>query len=307
MRRALAFVAGSAAVVAAAWACVPADTRPAPGSLLVTISPSPAVAHGTLTADGWTVTFDRVLLGIGNAGLGQSCAIYGEANYDRLLDVKYDAGQKLGLLHGLGVCDVDFRVGAPSVDAIVGPGATEADKDRFREGGVDFYQHNPTGIAAEIALTATRGGETKRFVLDVRTRLRFRACTLDGDASTFAVDLQGNVDLTYDIAIEAEAILRDDVDAAAPLRFDPFAKADTDGDGIVTLGELAAQSIDEVRDGGAFEAGTYEVDEAGITQRGRPILVSNLADWVYEILAPTMPRWRDTGQCLATLNRRGPN
>jgi hypothetical protein len=287
-----------------AFECVPADTRPAPGSLTFTVSPSPAVAQGVVTADGWAISFDRVLLGIGNEGLGEACAVYGEASYDRILDVTREANQHLGIVHGLGQCDVDFRIAAPSTDAILGNGVTDDDKTRLRTPGGDAYVPSG-GIAADVAATATRGGVTKHFHLSFRPRVRFQRCSLDPDAGLPAVDLESNVDLTYDIRIEAEALLRDDVSVAARLRFDPFANADTDGDGTVTLDELRAVPIEDVRDAGPFEAGTYEVDDAGQLVRGRPVVIATLGDYVYLLLAPTLARFRDTGTCIPSARNRG--
>lgn len=302
MRRFIAVSALACAVagVAALDACVKADTRPTPGTLTLTVSPSPAVANGVVTVDGWAITFDRVLVAMGNAGLGEACAVYAEANYDRILDVTSKGDQKLGILHGIGQCDVDFRMEAPSVDALLGDGVTEADKTALRTPGGDPYV--PLGgVSADIALSATRGGVTKRFHLSFRSRIRYRDCAFAPDSGP-AVDLESNVDLTYDLRVEAEVMLRDDVDAASSLRFDPFANADANGDGVITLDELRAIPIGAVRDGGAFEAGTYEIGEAG-TVRGVPIVIETLGDYVYQLLVPRLVRYRDTGACTPTKRR----
>lgn len=290
---------GGAVLVAPA--CVPADDRPPPGSLTVTVSPSPAVQNGVTTADGWTIAFPRVLVAMGNASLDDGCVSYGEANYDRVLDVTSGAGQKLGILHGLGQCDLRFRVAPPSSDALLGAGVTEADKTAMRTPGDDAYV--PLGgIAVDVLATATRGADAKRLHLLFRPSLRYQHCTLGGgDADAAAVNLESNVDLAYDVRIEAESLLRDDVDAAAPLRFDPFAAADTNGDGDVTLDELRAVPLARVRDGGAFEAGTYEVDDAGVLRSGTPVTIATLGDYVYLVLMPTFPRFRGTGACTPTV------
>ena len=290
------------AAAAIAVACVPADTRPPPSALTLTVSPSPAVATGVVTTDGWSIVFDRVLVNLGNAGLGETCTIYGEADYDRLLDVTRDGGQALGVIHGIGSCDVDFRLGPPSADSILGEGVTEDDKTRLRTPGGDPYV--PLGgIAAEIALTARRAGVTKQFRLMFRSRIRYRDCTPVADSGLPAVELPGSSALTYDLRIEAEAILRDDVDVSSSLRFDPLANADTNADGVITLDELRAVPIDVLRDGGAFEAGTYTVDDAGIVRRGQPVVIATLGDYIYEVLTPTLARYRDTGTCVATGRR----
>jgi hypothetical protein len=298
----------AAAGIAALDACVPADDRPTPGKLTLTVSPSPAVQNGVVTADGWSVAFERVLVGIGNASLGNECARYSDSRYDRLLDVTSKSGQKLSFLYGIGTCDLGFRVAAPTSDAVLGEGVTEADKTALRTPGGDPYV--PLGgVAMDVTGAATRNGVTKRFHLVFRPRVRYANCKLEPDAGK-AVDLQSNDDETFDIRIEAEAVLRDDVDAAtASLRFEPFAAADKDGDGIVTLDELRAVPIASVRDSGAFEAGIYEFDDdAGIFRAGRAVTIESLGDYVYELLLPSLPRFRGTGTCGAGVGvgRGGP-
>jgi hypothetical protein len=287
----------AAAGVAALDACVPADDRPTPGKLTLTVSPSPAVQNGVVTADGWSVVFERVLVGIGRASLGNSCARYSDSSYDRLLDVTTKSNQKLSILYGIGQCDLRFRVSSPSSDAVLGEGVTEDDKTALRTPGGDAYV--PLGgIAMDVTGAATRNGVTKRFHLVFRPRVRYADCRLEPDAGQ-AVDLQSNVDEVFDIRIEAEAVLRDDPDAAtASLRFEPFAAADKNGDGVVTLDELRAVPIASVRDAGSFEAGIYEFDDdAGIFRAGRAVAIESLGDYVYELLLPSLPRFRGTGTC----------
>jgi hypothetical protein len=57
--------------------------------------------------------------------------------------------------------------------------------------------------------------------------------------------------------------------------------------------------------GGPFEAGTYEIDDAGQVVRGAPIVIDTLGDYVYELLTPTLARFRDTGSCVSTGRGRG--
>ncbi|CAN5925580.1 hypothetical protein BH11MYX4_BH11MYX4_06380 [soil metagenome] len=282
-------------MVAAFQGCVPADTRPVPGSLTVTVSPSPGVLGGVVTADGWSVSFERVLVAIGGVRLGDSCLTYTEPDYDRVLDVTTKAQQKLSITYAVGTRSFGFRVMPPSTDALLGDGVTEDDKTLLRTPGADAYVERG-GIAYSIAGHATRGAVTKRFQLLFRPRVRYQNCVLVPDGGD-PVDLPSASSLVYDIRIEAEAVLREDLDAAAALRFEPFANADTNGDGQITLDELRAVPIATVRDGGAFEAGTYDVDDAGVLRQGRPIVIETFGDYVYEVLIPSIPRFKESGTC----------
>src|SRR5262249_14232557 len=85
------------------------------------------------------------------------------------------------------------------------------------------------------------------------------------------------------------------------LRFEPFASADSNNDGNVTLDELRAVPIDKLRDGGAFEAGTYEFDDAGAAVQVRNVAITSLGDYVYVVLMPTLARFRDIGACTANV------
>src|SRR5262245_28903782 len=88
----------SGAIALAVYACVPADTRPPPATLTLTVSPSPAAVAGVVTVDGWSVTFDRVFIAMGNGSFSDACTVYGEAGYDRLINLAAGPGQKLGIL-----------------------------------------------------------------------------------------------------------------------------------------------------------------------------------------------------------------
>ena len=49
--------------------CLPADTRPTPASLVLTAEASAAMTAGVATSDGWQITFERLLMGVGRARL----------------------------------------------------------------------------------------------------------------------------------------------------------------------------------------------------------------------------------------------
>src|SRR5689334_23980887 len=107
--------------------CLPADTRPPPGSILLLVSS--ADQPTTVTDDGWSITIDRLLLAMGDASLGFNCKTYSESDYLRLLDARITTDQKLVVLYGEGRCYFDFGVRWPTSDTVLGEGITEADRD----------------------------------------------------------------------------------------------------------------------------------------------------------------------------------
>jgi hypothetical protein len=181
-----------------------------------------------------------------------------------------------------------------------------------------------SGVSVDLGGVATKGEMTKRFRIVYRRRVRYQRCTATAppaDASAAdlnraaalvdagnPVDLTSNANETFDLRIEPEAIFRDDVNpTAASLRFEAFASGDVDGDGQISLDELRQIPIRSIRDAGEFEAGTYEVDDAGVLRQGKPIVIETLGDFVYELLVPTLLRFRGVGWCVGTVGRRMPD
>ncbi|MFO0639543.1 MAG: hypothetical protein U0183_10065 [Polyangiaceae bacterium] len=315
------------AVVAA---CVPADTRPVPSSVFLTVAASPVTRQGLVTEDGWTITFDKVLVGIGRSSISSSCVRYNEANYDRVLEVSRADPQKLSVLYGIGRCDVRFRVGTPSSEALLGEGTTDADAVKMRTRAADRWV-NRGGVGLEIAGVARRGAEEKRFDFVFRPQVRYSACApfsdggssliIGGDAGEEDIDaaigdsgadaeppppegigevLEGEAAIGRELRIEAETLFRP---GGAGARFDPYAAADMDGDGTVTLEELVRVPIAQVRDGGVFEAGLVTRNDPNAPETGgRAVAIESLGDYVVVVLLPGVLRYGPTGRCDANLN-----
>jgi hypothetical protein len=273
---------------------LPADTRPEPGSVLTTVTGSESTRDGVTTVDGWALSFDRVLLGIGPVQLGDDCikyAEYSEPGYDRVLDLTRPDAQKLSIMYGLGRCDIDFQVSPPSEDAVLGAGVSEAEKAFMRTPESDPYLLNE-GITLHVEGTSTRGTERLRFTWDIRQSLFYAECsaTIDGRFES-GLDLQGGKELTYNLSIEAESLFRDDVarETGVP-RFEPFAAADSlagNSDGVVQLEELRGMRLEDLRAMAPYAGGGSDVQ--------------SLADYVYRVLYPTFLRFRDTGSCRVAL------
>lgn len=290
----LAKLATWASLLALAAGCLPKDTRPPPSRVLFTATPSAATQAGQLeaeTADGWALTFERVLVSLGRASLdGDSCSVYSEANYGRVLSlVGAPAGQKISEGYALGACDFGFGIGSVSTDSLLGVGATTDDFDFMRTAGIDRYG-GPSGISMFVAGHAKKGDRTLSFAWPFRGRARYRECenTVDG-AVERGLSLTQSGDVTVDVTLHAEALFAESLeDYDAVLRFDPMANADAlgNGDGDVSLEELSLVSLTELQMGEAYSQG-----DAGV------IPLTNLEDYIYIGAAPRVARYQGTGKC----------
>jgi hypothetical protein len=308
--------------------CLPPDDRPPPGSVTFTVSPSAAVRDGVTTADGWNVTFSRLMLGIGRTSLSDGCAEYAEARYDRLLDVTKGSNQKLSIIYGLGQCDVRFRIASPSADALLGTGVTDGDKLHMGTYGTDAYARSTASIWVEGR--ATREGGSEEFHWLFRKSYRYTECRAPGDAgSMLPIDLRGNQAQSRDIVIDGETLFRDQPEPDATLRFAPFADADAvygNHDGVIDFDELERVPLpvaehEATGDGGKRDASaisteampdktdasidgsapyTYSEGGAFTSADGATRTVETLSDFVYILLLPTLPRLDGTEQCVSS-------
>ena len=304
-------------VGAFATACLPGDTRPVPGSLDVSVVAGTALAtrdHSFVTTDGWTVSYFRFLIGIGNASFdGDSCADYYDADYNRLLDLLVPGSQQLGLLYGLGQCDFGFRVSAPSATSVLGIAVTEADRALLGAPGTDAYSTN-RATDVYVSGNATNGATTKTFTWSFRQRVSYSQCVgppklevdkidlLSADAARIGdaglpgargFDMKGRAALTTELTVHGEALFLDRADPVrGALRFDPIAQADDrfgNHDGNVTLAELGLEPLPVAETNGD---GDYtEPGDGGIATW------KTLEDFVYLGLVPIVVRFEDGGSC----------
>jgi hypothetical protein len=257
------------------------------------VSPNDASQTGVTTSDGWTIAIERFLVGIGDASVGDACIGYSDAGYQRLLDARRPDDQKLSLLFGLGQCDLDFRVGGPASDTILGAGVSETDALLQGLKGTDAYVSQPSSVAVGLTATATRGASTLRLDWSFRQRIRYRNCEIPVDGvPAQPLDFPSNANITFHIVMHPEVLWRDGIAPDSSLRFDPIAAADTvsgNGDGEITLDELGRIPLVDLRKTGPY--GTVGVDPATIP------LLHSLEDYVYLVLAPAIPQFRESVLC----------
>jgi hypothetical protein len=298
-----------AACVAPALAlenCLPGDTRPTPGRIDLTAEPSGAVLSGVTTADGWQIAFEKLFVVLGDATLvnasHDSCAsaAYAGEGYARLLNTTVAAPQKVAEVHALGECRLEFELMWAFSTVLVGQDVSPEDK------GLLLLMPAPTpdyrcGLIANDGGTlwpasvyvrgqASRGTATKRFAWAFPVLHTFHDCPRGGGgdagdaglASNFT--LHGGDAIEVPIVVHVEELFRASSEDGAPLRFDPLAKADTDGDQTITLDELMKAPPPTTADAGEISA----LCEAGAPTYGQ---------WIAGVLVPGMLRLGDSGPC----------
>lgn len=292
------FPAPMARILAAALlveGCLPGDTRPPPAVIHLTVEPSPAVTEGVTTVDGWHISFERLLIGIGDARLGprgdgtgyideSACTSYANAKYERLFDVTMGGRQPLSDIYGIGTCGVGFAVDTPWGYTPLGAGVSAEDLAFMRDSAhktIESKQPRTVYVRGK----ATRDATTKRFEWSFQPPLFLQGCSGAGDVG-FASDvvLSSGAVVQLPVVVHGEELFRERRDDDSPLRFDALAAADADGDQVITLDEL-----------GSAVGPSAEAD-AGLTSEdgGAP----SLADLLYQGLVLRMFRLNDSGPCL---------
>jgi hypothetical protein len=276
--------------------CLPGDTRPPPAVIHLTVEPSPAVTEGVTTVDGWHISFERLLIGIGGAGFGalgkgngnidrSVCSSYANANYERLFDVTVGGRQTLSDIYGLGKCGVSFSVTVPwSLGTPLGAGVSAEDHAFMRDAEhVTLASRHSRSVY--VRGQATRDTTTKRFDWSFGMWYFLRGCVGAGGVG-FASDvvLASGAELPLPVVIHGEELFREGRSDESPLRFDALAAADADGDQMITLEELAGV-LDPLPEA-----------DAGFTSEdgGAP----SIEDLISRRLMPRMIRLRDSGPCL---------
>jgi hypothetical protein len=225
------------------------------------------------TADGWTITFDKLLVSIGGADLsGADCNEYSSTDYERILNLMLPGPQKVNELYGLGNCSLGYMLsGAYHDDVVIGQAVTQDDVRLMRRGPAaasddSFDYVRPRTLHVEGR--ATNGQTNKTFRWGLAQRAEYKDCRVDGELSApreFALrsEQKLSVNVTIDLAGLFDSrgwttspfapILEGEV--AIEPRFQAFADADLlfgNNDGEVTLEELGKVQIKQLRAGGRY-------------------------------------------------------
>ncbi|HHH30717.1 MAG TPA: hypothetical protein ENK57_20570 [Polyangiaceae bacterium] len=297
----------NALAVAAAWvSCLPGDTRPPPARVDVTARATQATRDGFVTSDGWTLTFERVAMGIGDVDIdGEDCTDYGRADYQWLIDFELAAEEKVGTVYGLGTCTLKFQVRVPSLTRTVnGAGATDALFSRMRELDSDFWEIQSRS-AVIVAGRASRDDVTKTFDWALRRGHEYYRCPrADGSGNLDVLRLEEPVRINRRVEIRAEELFRLTPSDDAPFVFDPYADADCNDDGVITVNELATVKIEDIEGAGGSDPGRPNGGIGGVggftvcSVSDTSVDYDTLGDRVYRDLLPRIARLADGEACL---------
>jgi hypothetical protein len=298
----LGWIAPGLACLAGSAGCLPEDTRPPPGRVLVTVSPDEALLSGVSTADGWAIDFDRFLVSLGRVSLeGDDCLTYSDPDYSRVLDLGRAGTQKLALAYAVGHCDFDVELSSPHADAVLGEGANQADKTFLRTPADDPFV-TASGVSIHAAGRATKGGASKRFAWSYRHRVDYATCSVGGEDMT-GIDVVSREETVVDLRIRGrDLFVTRRADPDADVRFQPFADADSllgDGDGAITLEELSRVLLSDLAVAPAGDAGTGTDASAAVDAQPYAGLDrwTSLLDFLYLGLFPLVVRYDGDGTC----------
>lgn len=268
-------------------ACLGADSRPEPGSLLVTASSDAALQNGFTTEDGWTIRYDRFVVSLGHASPeGESCTFYSDTAYNRVLDMRIPRPQKLSIIYALGHCKLDYEVSSPVPETVLGENITAVDRDFMRTPASDDIARD-AGVSIFVDGIARKGQVEKRFQWSFRNRVEYAGCsaTIDGKLVEGA-DFRSSEAISRAIVVHGATLFQDRLEGSeAALAFEPFALADERGDrdGQVTLSELDKMPLMS-----PSKSSPYADGEASWT---------TLEEYVYLGLFKKVVRYQGNGSC----------
>lgn len=234
-----------AIVIATLAACVPADDAVGLGSVQFTFTASSQTRGGIAvlrpSADGYRLTFDRVVLGfktmtVGKIGAPDTCSYRGRGGVSDA--VFSPIGATPGLVQTFnGIApvscpDVGVIFGIPDNGTVVDANATSDELVELAEDGLHaLVDATATPVGADHTSTKIQ----LRFN-PTTTSTRFGGCRADTRGTRILVGKRDEATVIF----AAENLFRSVISASGDIRILPFLLADSAGnrDGIVTMDEI---------------------------------------------------------------------
>jgi hypothetical protein len=243
-------------------------------------------------ADGWTIEFDQYLVSFGRLTLASSTGEVGLASEDVYVVDLHQGVPELDRFEGLAAQrwdQFDFEIVPPSDDAVVIGEIPDADVQRMRDEGYDYW----------IVGRASKGDVALNFAWGLATSTRNSDCT-NGIDETQGVVVRNSGTSVAEITFHLEHMFWNSLGTdEAELHFDPIA-AMADAEGNIDFDALADQNLADLRDA----EGNPLVDAQGNPVVYDPASVPLAADNLREfILAAVSTQAHLNGGGLCTIDR----
>ncbi|MCB9609928.1 MAG: hypothetical protein H6716_25290 [Polyangiaceae bacterium] len=231
--------------------------------------------------DGWTITYSKFLIQVGNVTLADSNKSGGATEGAvTLFDLKQPGPQELWQT------DKIRSGGYDSVSYTVGPVSAPIKSNSVTDADVTFMTSNGYGVYVEGS--ASNGTDTKTFKWGFTNTTHYKSCVQVDDAGNEVREgilvANGGIEQVQ-LTIHGDHLFYDDLTAEnAVLRFNAMAAADANADGDVTREELAAVQLFDLTEG------SYGTGSASG--------VNTLDDFV-EALTTTLGHFRGEGHCVS--------
>ena len=224
------------------------------GDLSVTTQGDVSIGDGLRAdefKDGWAIHFDRFLVHLGGVALGVDSAStvpLGAVPYV-LVDLAVPGANQVLVAEDVIAREwpaFTYEVRPVRANAGLGGGVTDADLLKMRS------------VAASMLVrgVATKGAVQKTFEWTFSLASAYENCRT---VESKGVRIEANTLTQVDLTITARPLFEDDLAALKPnLRFEPIAAADVNGDGAVSMAELASVKLTDARASvGFYGTGTY--------------------------------------------------
>jgi hypothetical protein len=244
--------------------CLPSDTRPPPAVVLLEVqipddlaltTPDPNRPESSViefhTDDGWTARIEKLVTSIGEPEVfaNEVCSDYASAPYFRLMDLTRPGPQRLGQIYGLHACKVDYTVEVPPVDAVLGAGVSEDDRDFMHSAQVPVSTpdgpRTARGMAVRILGSVSKGDLEVTFDWGFIDRLEWSECqrVVAGEVEP-GLPLTSDLSLTVPITVDPRKLFVRGDASLMQLIVDAD-QVSGNANGVVAVAELAAVKIPE--------------------------------------------------------------
>lgn len=285
--------------------CLPADTRPEPAHVVLSLERDPELGQGAAqfgTTDGWTVTLSSWTMSTGGVLFdGESCNEYSEAFYSRIFDLNRGGEQRLGEMYGLNACTLMLDVSRPRENAVLGSGVNPEEQQLMRLGMVPVSVQSGAvdvqGMAMHIAGQLGKDGLRVQFDWGFANGIRYLDCkrTVEGQLEDH-LSLRSGEQVKLGITVDPRNLFR--------WKQDPKQGGDRGSTGIpipVWAADLPAMSLAQLMvDADQLSGnanGQISMDELSrVSVPGMPPEV-NLGLALQWFMFPSVVRYADTGIC----------